>query len=120
LTADRCTVWAPTQNPGGSREVAAKLTGLPVEKVTVNTTFLGGGFGRRGQIDYVVDAVEVAKAIGGGPVQVMWSSEDARTCSFSRPSTYNVFGAALDAGGNPTAWFTRAVGAGLLRQRGTV
>ena len=60
LTADRCTVWAPTQNPGGSREIAAKLTGLPVERVTVNTTFLGGGFGRRGQIDYVVDAVEVA------------------------------------------------------------
>ena len=50
LTADACTVWAPTQNPGGSREIAAQLTGLPVERVTVNTTFLGGGFGRRGQI----------------------------------------------------------------------
>ena len=48
VTADACTVWVPTQNPGGSREVAARLTGLPVERVTVNTTFLGGGFGRRG------------------------------------------------------------------------
>ena len=111
LTADRCTVWAPTQNPGGSREIAAKLTGLPVERVTVNTTFLGGGFGRRGQIDYVVDAVEVAKAIGGGPVKVIWTREDDLTHSFYRPSTYNVFRAALDAGGKPTAWFTRAVGA---------
>jgi isoquinoline 1-oxidoreductase subunit beta len=120
ITADRCTVWAPTQNPGGAREVAAKLSGLPVEKVTLNTTFLGGGFGRRGQTDYVVDAVEVAKAIGGGPVKVLWSREDDMTHSFYRPSTYNVFRAALDAGGKPTAWFTRAVGAGLLRQRGAV
>lgn len=120
VTADACTVWVPTQNPGGSREVAARLTGLPVDRVTVNTTFLGGGFGRRGQTDYVVDAVEVAKAIGGGPVKVLWTREDDMTHSFYRPNTHNVFRAALDASGKPTAWFTRAVGAGLLRQRGGV
>ena len=120
VTADACTVWAPTQNPGGSRAVAARLTGLPVERVTVNTTFLGGGFGRRGQTDYVVDAVEVAKAIGGGPVKVLWTREDDLTHGFYRPNTHNVFRAALDASGKPTAWFTRAVGAGLLRQRGNV
>jgi isoquinoline 1-oxidoreductase subunit beta len=120
VTADACTVWVPTQNPGGSREVAARLTGLPVERVTVNTTLLGGGFGRRGQTDYVVDAVETAKAIGGGPVKVVWTREDDLTHGFYRPSTYNVFRAALDGQGKPTAWFTRAVGAGLLRQRGTV
>jgi isoquinoline 1-oxidoreductase beta subunit len=120
VTADACTVWAPTQNPGGARETAAKLTGLPVERVTVNVTFLGGGFGRRGQVDYVVDAVEVAKAIGGGPVKVLWAREDDMTHSFYRPNTHNVFRAALDSSGKPTAWFTRAVGAGLLRQRGGV
>ena len=120
VTADGCTVWAPTQNPGGAREIAAKLTGLPVERVTVNVTFLGGGFGRRGQVDYVVDAVEVAKAIGGGPVKVLWAREDDMTHSFYRPSTHNVFRAAVDSSGKPTAWFTRAVGAGLLRQRGNV
>ncbi len=118
VTADACTVWVPTQNPGGSREVAARLTGLPVERVTVNTTLLGGGFGRRGQTDYVVDAVETAKAIGGGPVKVMWTREDDLTHGFYRPSTYNVFRAALDGQGKPVAWFTRVVGAGLLRQRG--
>jgi isoquinoline 1-oxidoreductase beta subunit len=118
VTADACTVWVPTQNPGGSREVAARLTGLPVERVTVNTTLLGGGFGRRGQTDYVVDAVETAKAIGGGPVKVMWTREDDLTHGFYRPSTYNVFRAALDGQGKPAAWFTRVVGAGLLRQRG--
>jgi len=120
VTADACTVWVPTQNPGGSREVAARLTGLPVERVTVNTTFLGGGFGRRGQTDYVVDAVEVAKAIGGGPVKVLWTREDDLTHGFYRPNTHNVLRAALDPSGKPTAWFTRAVGAGLLRQRGAV
>jgi isoquinoline 1-oxidoreductase beta subunit len=118
VTADACTVWVPTQNPGGSRDIAARLTGLPVDRVTVNTTLLGGGFGRRGQTDYVVDAVETAKAIGGGPVKVMWTREDDLTHGFYRPSTYNVFRAALDGQGKPAAWFTRVVGAGLLRQRG--
>ena len=118
VTADSCTMWIPTQNPGGSRETAARLTGLPVESVTVNTTFLGGGFGRRGERDFVVDAVEVAKAIGGGPVKVMWTREDDLTHSFYRPSTYNVFRAALDAQGKPAAWFTRVVGPGILVQKG--
>jgi isoquinoline 1-oxidoreductase subunit beta len=118
VTADACTMWIPTQNPGGSRETAARLTGLPVESVTINTTFLGGGFGRRGERDFVVDAVEVAKAIGGGPVKVMWTREDDLTHSFYRPSTYNVFRAALDAQGKPVAWFTRVVGPGILVQKG--
>ena len=118
VTADSCTMWIPTQNPGGSRETAARLTGLPVESVTINTTFLGGGFGRRGERDFVIDAVEVAKAIGGGPVKVMWTREDDLTHSFYRPSTYNVFRAALDAQGKPAAWFTRVVGPGILVQKG--
>jgi isoquinoline 1-oxidoreductase beta subunit len=118
ITADGCTVWVPTQNPGGSREIAARLSGRPVERVNVHTTLLGGGFGRRGQTDYVVDAVETARAIGGGPVKVMWTREDDLTHGFYRPSTYNVFRAALDAQGKPTAWFTRVVGPGILAQRG--
>jgi isoquinoline 1-oxidoreductase beta subunit len=118
VTADGCTVWVPTQNPGGSRAVAARLTGLPVERVNVHTTLLGGGFGRRGQTDFVVDAVETAKAIGGGPVKVMWTREDDLTHGFYRPSTHNVLRAALDAQGKPTAWFTRVVGPGILAQRG--
>ena len=118
VTADACTMWIPTQNPGGSRDTAARLTGLPVERVTINTTLLGGGFGRRGERDFVVDAVEVAKAIGGGPVKVMWTREDDLTHSFYRPATHNVFRAALDAQGKPAAWFTRVVGPGILVQKG--
>jgi CO/xanthine dehydrogenase Mo-binding subunit len=118
ITPDACTMWLPTQNPGGSLEMAGRLTGLPPERITIHTTLLGGGFGRRAERDFVLDALETAKAIGGVPVKVMWTREDDLTHGFYRPSTYNAFRAAIDAHGKPTAWFTRVVGAGLLRQRG--
>ncbi|OLC17019.1 MAG: hypothetical protein AUH29_03600 [Candidatus Rokubacteria bacterium 13_1_40CM_69_27] len=114
---DACTIWAPTQNPGGTQATAARLTGLPPEKVTVQTTLLGGGFGRRGEVDFIVDAVEVATAVGA-PVKVMWTREDDITHGFYRPATYNVFRAALDANGMPSAWFTRMIGPGILIQKG--
>jgi isoquinoline 1-oxidoreductase subunit beta len=114
---DACVVWAPTQNPGGSQTTAAKITGLPIDKVTVNTTLLGGGFGRRGEIDFIVDAVETAKAVGV-PVKLMWTREDDIQHGFYRPATYNVFRAALDGSGMPTAWSHRIVGPGILAQKG--
>src|SRR5205085_4518827 len=103
ITADSCTLWLPTQNPGGHQALAAKFTGLPQEKVVVNTTLLGGGFGRRGEMDFVLDALETAKAVGGAPVKVMWTREDDLTHGFYRPATYNVFRAALAADGQPSA-----------------
>ena len=117
VTREECIVWAPTQNPGGTQATAARLTGLAPDKVTVHTTLLGGGFGRRGEVDFVVDAVEVAKAVSV-PVKVMWTREDDLTHGFYRPATYNVFRAALDAQGMPTVWFTRVVGPGILVQKG--
>jgi isoquinoline 1-oxidoreductase beta subunit len=120
ITRDACVVWAPTQNPGGHQALAAKLTGLPVEKVTINTTLLGGGFGRRGEMDFVQDAVEVAKVMAGTPVKTMWTREDDITHGFYRPSTYNTFRAALGPDGKPTAWSTRVVGPGILVQKGRV
>lgn len=114
---DACIVWAPTQSPERTQATAARLTGLPVEKVTVHTTLLGGGFGRRGEVDFIVDAVEVAKAVGA-PVKVMWTREDDITHGFYRPATYNLFRAALDANGMPAAWFTRMIGPGILIQKG--
>jgi isoquinoline 1-oxidoreductase beta subunit len=117
VTADACTVWAPTQNPGGTQATAARITGLPADKVTVNTTLLGGGFGRRGEIDFIVDAVETAKAVGV-PVKLMWTREDDIQHGFYRPATYNVFRAALDGAGMPVAWSHRIVGPGILAQKG--
>ena len=118
VTDGGCTLWLPTQNPGGHQQTAARLTGVPVEKVVVHTTMLGGGFGRRGEQDFVIDAVEVAKAMKGTPVKTMWTREDDITHGFYRPATYNVFRAALDSNGMPAAWSTRVVGPGILIQKG--
>jgi isoquinoline 1-oxidoreductase subunit beta len=117
ITPDGCVVWAPTQNPGGTQATAARIVGVPPERVTVNTTLLGGGFGRRGEIDFVVDAVETAKAVGA-PVKVMWTREDDLQHGFYRPATYNVFRAALGVAGAPGAWWHRIVGPGILAQKG--
>jgi isoquinoline 1-oxidoreductase beta subunit len=114
---DACIVWAPTQSPERTQATGARLTGLPLEKVTVHTTLLGGGFGRRSEQDFIVDAVEVAKAVGA-PVKVLWTREDDIKNGFYRPSTHNVFRAALDGNGMPSAWRVRMVGPGLQVQRG--
>jgi isoquinoline 1-oxidoreductase beta subunit len=119
VRADTCEIWAPTQNPGGTQQTGARLTGLPASKVIVNTTFLGGGFGRRGEQDFITDAVETSKAVGK-PVKVMWTREDDIQHGFYRPATYNLFKAALDAKGMPVAWWNRIVGPGLQVQKGRV
>src|SRR5207245_2774137 len=76
-----------------------------------------GEGGRRGEPDFVTDAVETSKAIGG-PVKIIWTREDDLQHGFYRPATYNVFKAALDAQGTPTAWWNRIVGPGILIQKG--
>ena len=107
VQADKCTVWAPTQFQSGgglgAQGIAAKLTGLPESAVTVHTTFLGGGFGRRFELDFVIDAVQVSKAIGE-PVKVIWSREDDVRHDYFRPASYSKLAAGLDASGKPVAW----------------
>ena len=117
VTADGCDVWAPTQNQTRAQEVAAELTGLPKEQVRVHTTFLGGGFGRRLEPDFVSEAVRVSKA-AGAPVKVIWSREDDVQHGFYRPATYNRFAAALDAAGTPLAWTHRIVAPPILLKFG--
>jgi isoquinoline 1-oxidoreductase beta subunit len=117
VTADACEIWAPTQSPGPNQATAAKLTGLPPEKITIHTTLLGGGFGRRAEQDFVIDAVETSKAVGA-PVKVFWTREDDLTHGFYRPATYNVFRAALDERGTPVAWWNRLVGPGIFIAKG--
>jgi isoquinoline 1-oxidoreductase beta subunit len=117
VRSDGCDVWAPTQNQTAARQAAMQVTGFPREKVRVHTTFVGGGFGRRGEVDYVTEAVQVAKAIGG-PVKVIWSREDDIQHDFYRPRTSNVVRAALDGQGTPVAWLHRIAAPGILHQRG--
>jgi isoquinoline 1-oxidoreductase beta subunit len=109
VRSDRCEIWAPTQSPQQVQGEAARILGLPLDKVTVHTTLIGGAFGRRLQTDYSADAARVSKAIGA-PVSVVWTREDDIQHDWYRPCTYNVFRAGLDKNGWPVAWLHRAVG----------
>lgn len=115
VTADRCDVWAPTQSPSMAKETAVRLTGLPRDAVTIHQTYLGGGFGRRIGQDYVAEAVEVSKAIGG-PVKVVWSREDDMRHSFYRPAATHRLQAALDDAGGLVAWRHQVVTQSVLLQ----
>jgi isoquinoline 1-oxidoreductase beta subunit len=82
--------------------IASAMTKLKPEQITVKTTFLGGGFGRRIDLDYMMQAVEISMAIGG-PVKLVWTREDDMTHDFYRPASLHQMSAALDASGKPVA-----------------
>jgi isoquinoline 1-oxidoreductase beta subunit len=106
VRADGCDVWASTQIQTAAHDIAAKVTGLPADKVKVHTLYLGGGFGRRGGSDYIGEAVEIAKA-AGVPVKLTWSREDDLQHDMYRPASYTKFAAGLDADGWPVAYTAR-------------
>jgi isoquinoline 1-oxidoreductase beta subunit len=94
-------LWMPNQSPSLMRYVAANEADLPQAKVTVHTTYLGGGFGRRAEVDLVKQAVAVAKAMRGTPVQVLWSREEDMRHDFYRPMALAKLAAALPPDGAP-------------------
>jgi len=106
VRADRADVWAPTQFQTMAQGGTAKICGLKPEAVFIHTTFLGGGFGRKGYNDFVMEAVETSKAIGQ-PVKLTWSREDDTQHDHYRPASYAKLAGALDANGWPVAWTTR-------------
>jgi len=110
----RCEVWTPTQVQRRAQVAAAKGSGVPIEQCTIHTTFLGGGFGRRLEADYVQEAAEVSKAIQG-PVKVMWSREDDIKGDFYRPMGLDVVRGVI-SGGELTALSHRVVSASWLRR----
>ena len=110
VDGQRCEVWAPTQNPQGVRNAAARVTGLSPNDVTVHITRMGGGFGRRFYADFAAEAVHLAKAIGR-PVQVVWTREDDVRHDFYRPAGYHLMRAGLDAEGKIVAWSQHLVNA---------
>ena len=115
VQADRCDVWVPTQSQTATQQAAMAATGLPESKVFVHTTYLGGGFGRRGEVDFVLDAVETSKAVGA-PVKAIWTREDDTKHDYYRPVTYVRMWGALDPSGNATAWKQRIVQSSLLKR----
>jgi isoquinoline 1-oxidoreductase beta subunit len=94
VRADGCDVWAPTQVQTRALNAAVQITGLPADKCNVHTTYLGGGFGRRLDADYVNDAVNVSKVIGK-PVKVTWTREDDIQHDFYRAMSVNALTATL-------------------------
>ena len=114
---DRCEIWAPTQNPQGTQSAAARLTGLPVDAVTVHVTNLGCGWGRRSRTDFVEDAVETSMKVGA-PVQVLWSREEDMQHDFYRPAAHVRLEGAVDANGRVNALRVRVAAQGIGGGRG--
>jgi isoquinoline 1-oxidoreductase beta subunit len=106
----RVEVWAPTQVPGLSRDAAARVAGVKPDAVTVHVTYLGGGFGRRLEVDFVAQAVRVAQETAGRPVQLNWSREEDFTHDFYRPAAAALLRAGLDANGRVTVFDARSAG----------
>ncbi len=103
---DRAVLIGSIQFQQLAMGVASQITGLKPEQITIKTTFLGGGFGRRIDIDYMAQAVELSKAIGG-PVKLVWTREDDLTHDFYRPASLHQMAGALDAQGKPVAFSRR-------------
>jgi isoquinoline 1-oxidoreductase beta subunit len=99
----KCEAWAPVQSAWGTREDLAKLLDLPVEKVTVHPTLLGGGFGRKSKCDFVQEGALLSKAIGA-PVQVQWTREDDLQNGFYHAVAVERIEAGLDANKKVVAW----------------
>jgi isoquinoline 1-oxidoreductase subunit beta len=122
LKDGKLTIWAPTQVPQMARDAAAKVAGVGKENVTVNVTLLGGGFGRRLEVDFIAQAVEVAKFTGGRPVQLVYSREEDMTHDVYRPAHAALLRGTVDANGRISSlriqsagdaitprWFERAL-----------
>jgi isoquinoline 1-oxidoreductase subunit beta len=100
---DRAEAWVPSQGPQWAQAVIAGAAKLKPEQVTVHTTLMGGGFGRRYQADFVMEAAEVAKVVKK-PVMVVWTREDDMQHDFYRPRSYHKLQGALDEAGTLAAW----------------
>ncbi len=110
---DSCEVWVGTQVLARAQAAAAKTVGLPVKKVTVHNHLLGGGFGRRLEIDGIVRAVQIAKQVDG-PVKVVYTREEDIQHDMYRPYFYDRLAAGLDAQGAPIAWNHRITGSSIV------
>ena len=103
---DGCSIRVGTQAPNEAQAAAAKLLGIPIEKVSLDLALSGGGFGRRLDHDYVPEAVELSKAIGK-PVQIVWSRKDDFENDRYQPASLHELSASIDTAGNLAAWSHR-------------
>ncbi len=113
-TADKCEVWCGTQNGEAAFAAVLEVSGLPADKCDVHKQMLGGGFGRRGQTDYVRQAVSIAKQMPGIPIKLLWSREEDMQHGAYHPITQCKMTAGFDADNNLTALHMRISGQSIL------
>ena len=113
LREDRCDIWVGTQVIGRAQAVAAEVAGVPVDNVVVHNHLLGGGFGRRLEVDFIARSVQIAKQVQG-PVKVVWSREEDIQHDMYRPYFYDRLRAGLAADGSAVAWTHRICGSSVI------
>lgn len=113
VTADKCEIWTGTQVPARAVGEAARITGLPQDKVVLHNQYLGGGFGRRLETDWVEQAVAFAKQVSY-PLKVIWTREEDIRHDRVRPMYHDVISAVLDANGRPVWYGYRTSGGSVL------
>ncbi len=109
IVKGHCEIWTCTQAPQLTRDKVAKWLNLPTDKVTVNVTLLGGGFGRKSKPDYVIEAALLSKAMRGKPVKLIWTREDDLHHAYFHTVSLERLEAGLDAQNKPVAWLHRTV-----------
>ena len=110
---DTCEVWTGNQGPQLVQALVAQFAGLDQDKIKVNTPFLGGGFGRRGLMDYVAEAGAIAKEVEY-PVQLVWSREDDTRHGYYRPPSLVKFKAGIDEKGDLQTWCVKRAGPNIM------
>ena len=110
---DDCEVWVGNQVIARAQAAAAKVAGMPLDKVVVHNHLIGGGFGRRLEVDGVIRAVQIAKQVDG-PVKVVWTREEDIQHDMYRPYFFDRISAGLDANGMPVAWSHRFAGSSII------
>ncbi len=110
VTPDSCEIWVPTQGAGLAINAASRAADIPIDKVKINVTSMGGGFGRKTNTDYVMQAVSISKAVGK-PVNLIWPrSEDIQQDRY-RPARATQFSGGIDEDGSVSSWIAKSTGA---------
>ena len=113
VRTDGCEIWVGSQVLARAQAAAAKTAGLPLDKVVVHNHLIGGGFGRRLEVDGIIRAVEIAKQVDG-PVKVVWTREEDIQHDMYRPYFFDRFSVGLDEKGKPVAWSHRYAGSSVI------
>jgi len=115
VTDELCEIWAPTQAQSFAVQTAMNVTGLHADQIKLHTTYLGGGFGRRAEVDYITQAVVVSETVGA-PVKLIWSREEDMQHDVYRPAAASRFDVGVDEQGYPVAWRNRIANTSIMER----